>query len=158
MKKIPLTQGQYAIVDDQDFDWLMQYKWHANWDTGAHQFRARRSQWINGKIQKLFMHRQLLGFPNIDVDHVNGDPLDNRRSNLRICTPSQNQHNSKLPITNSSGFKGVYWQKQAKKWRAVIKLNHKSYHLGFYSSALEAACAYDGAARVLHGQFAKLNF
>ena len=156
MKKIPLTHGQYALVDDEDFESLSQFKWYACWYKQTRQFRAVRSRRVNGKGQIILMHRQISGFPDCYVDHVNGNSLDNRRSNLRPCTAAQNQCNRTRAANNLSGFKGV--DRFQDKWRAKIALNAKTYHLGLYSSPIEAACAYDGAARVLHGRFARTNF
>jgi hypothetical protein len=162
MKKIPLTQGQFALVDDEDFDWLMQWKWHAHQDSTTRKsstckFRVERTQRVHGKVKTIVLARQIMEFPlGKQIDHVNLDPLDNRRSNLRICLPAENARNQNLRINNSSGFKGVSWWQN--KWVSSIRLNRKSHYLGRFDSAREAAAAYNGAARVLHGEFAKLNF
>jgi hypothetical protein len=105
------------------------------------------------------MHRQILGAPpGQQVDHINGDTLDNRRVNLRLATHGQNQHNRGKYRNNKSGYKGVSWDKAAGKWRAQIKFNNKKYNLGRYHDPIEAALAYDAAAIRLHGAFARLNF
>lgn len=92
------------------------------------------------------------------VDHINGDTLDNRRSNLRLCTVSGNNHNRMKSKNNTSGYKGVSWLKQNQKWRAYIKVNSKDKHLGCYLDKEDAARAYDKAAKEYFGEFARLNF
>jgi formate-dependent nitrite reductase cytochrome c552 subunit len=105
------------------------------------------------------MHRLIINNNDskMHTDHKNNNPLDNRRENLRICTNSQNQMNTKVQINNTSGFKGVVWNKIAKKWVAQIKLNNKLKNLGYYINIKDAARAYNAAAIKLHGEFAKLN-
>ena len=104
MKYIPLTQGKLAIVDDEDFEWLSQWKWHFN----RKKYAART---INHS-GKLYMHQVILNTPKgMLSDHRNGNGLDNRRKNLRACNVQQNKANSRLPKNNTSGFKGVYWEK-----------------------------------------------
>ena len=92
------------------------------------------------------------------VDHINGNPLDNRKSNLRICTNAENQRNKGVYKNNKSGYKGVHWFKRDKKWQAQIKHNNKSIHIGLYEDKEEAARAYDKKAKELHGNFKNLNF
>lgn len=94
----------------------------------------------------------------METDHVNGNPLDNRRENLRSCTRTENVHNTRMNHDNKSGFKGVYWNKRAKKWYAQIANNGKHHHLGTFNTAQEAAVAYNAVAHELHGEFAKPNF
>lgn len=150
MKKIPLTQGKYAIVDDIDFEYLNQWKW-----TFTHGYAYRKDD----KRKNVFMHRFLLQAPKGKLtDHVNGNKLDNRRLNLRLCSPSENQKNQKKNKANTSGFKGVSWDKERKKWAAYINANGRLYHLGRFSIKRVAAEAYDKAAKKLHGEFARLNF
>ena len=91
------------------------------------------------------------------VDHINSDSLDNRRSNLRVCTVSQNNMNSAIGRNNKSGYKGVSWDKTNKKWRAGIKAKGKSVSLGSFNSKKDAARAYNEAAKKAYGEFAKLN-
>jgi hypothetical protein len=101
------------------------------------------------------MHRLLLGVSNdVQVDHVNGDRLDNRRANLRPATSSENMCNRK----GSASFKGVHWDKRNKKWRVSIQVKRKIVRLGRFTDPIEAARAYDEAATVHHGEFAVLNF
>ncbi len=105
------------------------------------------------------MHRVIKGAKaGQSVDHVNGNGLDNRRSNLRLCAHAENLRNRKIHKNNKSGFKGVRKRKESSLWRAEIRSNHKFYFLGNFHSAEEAAHAYDAAALKLHGEFARLNF
>lgn len=153
MKKIPLTQGKYAIVDDIDFEYLNQWKWTFH----NLEYAYRKDSKDNRK--NILMHRAILKTPTGKLtDHVNGNGLDNRRGNLRVCTSSQNQKNQRKNKANTSGFKGVSWDKERKKWAAYINANGRLYHLGRFSIKRVAAEAYDKAAKKLHGEFARLNF
>lgn len=105
------------------------------------------------------MHREILKAPkNKSTDHINGNGLDNRRKNLRLCSVSQNACNQKPRVNNTSGFRGVYRKKGIKNWLVLIQYKKKSRHVGYYSTAIEAARAYDKAARKHHGAFARTNF
>ena len=127
MKTIPITKNKYVIVDDEDFEYLNQWKWHLS-DSGY----AVRG--INKNNKKFRMHREINKTPEgLDTDHINGNKLDNRKSNLRTVTRSQNKMNVGKPKTNSSGIKGVSWHKACEKWRADIKVNQKQISLGCYS-------------------------
>lgn len=155
MKKISLTQGRSAIVDDIDFKYLMQWKWHYR-STGY----AGRSQ-SKTPTSTIYMHRELLnrilGHNDFDrCDHENMNRLDNRRSNLRPASRSQNRANSKLQ-SGSSKFKGVSWSKADQKWRAHIKFQGKSKSIGFFDDEIDAARAYNKAAIEYFGEFARLN-
>jgi hypothetical protein len=158
MKLIPLTQGQAAIVDDDDYGWLSRFKWSAQKTNApnAH-FYAVRHHCVNGKMERIYMHREILGITDssLHCDHINGITLDNRRTNLRPCNRAQNQWNRKKLSNNTSGYKGVY--KSDKKFTAAIRQNGKRYHLGRFKTIEEAASAYDAASRRLHGDFAKPN-
>lgn len=158
MKQIKLTKGQNAIVDDVDFEWLNQWKWYAN--KGCNTFYAQRKLRINKKCITVIMHREILGLKYGDgkcVDHIDGNGLYNKRSNLRICTNSQNQHNQKVRISGTSQFKGVTWNKGSRKWQSLIRYNGKKIHLGLFSNEIEAAKAYNKKALELFGEFALLN-
>lgn len=166
-KTIPLTQGKFAIVDDEDFAALAAFRWYARRQrrgAGECWYAVRSVNLPSGPDgsrgqQKVGMHRQVLGAPRgLEVDHVNGDGLDNRRANLRIADGSQNQANRVRGRAHSSGFRGVTWHKQAGRWQAAIKVRGKNYHLGLYDTQEEAARAYDAAAVEHFGEFARPNF
>ena len=153
MKLIPLTQGKFAIVDDEDFEWLNQYKWCAHWDKYNWYAQRRKGRKI------VLMHKEILNVPEgFEPDHINRNGLDNQRHNLRICTHAENCRNRKLNHNNKSGFRGVCWDRKSKKWRASIKYCFKTFCLGFFNSEIEAARAYDCKAKELFGEFAYLKF
>lgn len=155
MKEIPLTQGKVALVDDEDYDWLMQWKWCAALSRGSRNWYA--VAYINGK--RTLMHRFIMNAQKGQtLDHINGDGLYNCKSNLRFCTPTQNTQNQKLRENTSSKYKGVSWYLRAKKWQASIMYNKKYIHLGHFTDEEKAARAYDNAAVVLFKEFARLNF
>lgn len=158
MKKIPLTQGQFALVDDEDFERLSKYKWTAKWKAGTGSFYAARGFSANGRKCTAYMHRETIQTTSgFHVDHVNHDTLDNRKENLRLCSFSGNQANQSIVKRNTSGFKGVSWSRENKKWRASIKVNLKARYLGFFDSATDAARAHDMAAVEAFGEFALTN-
>ena len=154
MQKIELTQGKYAIVDDGDFDDLNQFNWCFH-NSGY----AVRGVRVSGKVTLQWMHRIITNCPaDMDVDHINHDKLDNQKSNLRVCSTSENCHNQQMhSVAKTSRFKGVYFDKQANKWRAQIKLNNKNKYLGLFTNEIDAAIAYNNAAIELFGEFAYLN-
>lgn len=161
MKTIPLTQGQVALVDDEDYEEVSKFKWHANGcNARTKTFYAYRSICVNGKRTTIKMHRQILKLPSgavPQVDHIDGNGLNNQRNNLRTCTETQNRGNVRLTIANTSGFKGVRWFKPSKKWVSRIIVNKKYTHLGYFNHAIDAALAYDDAASKHFGEFALLN-
>lgn len=121
----------------------------------------RLTRHSNGYIRvgHKYLHRLVLGAKKGQiVDHINGNPLDNRRANLRLATRSQNLFNRGRPKHNTSGFKGVHFCKRTKRYRASIRANNRVVRLGRFDTAAKAARAYDKAARVHHGDFAQLNF
>lgn len=138
MRRIPLTQGKFALVDDKDFEYLRQWKWHLS--SGGYAARARTH--LDGKGSHLiFMHRVLTrGWGKKDVDHINGKKLDNRRKNLRVISHALNGHNRKVKNKNNlSGFPGVSFHTLTKKWRARVKVLYQEKHLGLFSSRAAAA-------------------
>ena len=161
MKTIPLTQGKEALVDDEDYEWLSQWKWCAIREPSSGAFYAvRNSAKMNGKRSNppIRMHRLILGLVPYDereVDHKNpSDTLDNRRQNLRICNSAQNKWNSRKRKDNTSGCKGVAYVSKREKWQARIYCNNKMVWLGYHPTKLEAEERYREAASRLHGEFA----
>lgn len=155
MKTIPLTRGRVAIVDDEDFDALNMFKWHIIKDS-CNLYAVRHDAEKHARL--IMMHRAVMATPvGYQTDHRNGDGLDNRKDNLRVCSCSQNQHNSRLRRDNSSGYKGVGWHKHLKKWGARIGVNGKSHHLGYFESPQLAAEAYNARALAVFGEFARGN-
>ena len=158
MKEIQLTQGKVALVDDEDFEYLNQWKWYVNkWNSG---FYAVRNVRINKKyVGYVSMHRLLTNNEDkiLITDHINGNTLDNRKSNLRICNYSQNNSNRKIHINNKCGYKGVRFIIKSNKYQAGIWHNKKFYYLGLFTDPAQAGKAYNEAAIKYHGAFAKLN-
>jgi hypothetical protein len=159
MVEVPLTQGKVALIDDEDAERVIRYKWHARWDAKGRRYYAVRQTQRKRKPYALSMHRFILNAPpDAQVDHINRDGLDNRRSNLRLATANQNHWNSGRQINYRTGFKGVYWSKKDKRFRAAIKRYGAVRGIGSFGTAIEAARVYDAAARLLFGEFARLNF
>ena len=153
IRYIPLTQGKFAIVDAEDYDWLSQYKWCAAKDRET--FYAQR--YSNGRI--VSMHRVIMRAPKgVICDHRNHNGLDNRKSNLRFCTSAQNQYNKRPKKGCASKYKGVVRRKNYKKWRARISFKRQRINLGDFDNEMDAAMAYDDKAVELFGEFAYLNF
>jgi hypothetical protein len=153
---IPLTQGQTAIVDVADFDWLSKWNWQAHWNVRANAFYAIRH--LTGG-SAILMHRLIAGTPKKqECDHWNHDTLDNRRKNLRQCTRAQNMMNERP--RREGQYKGVHKRdrKKSESWRSMIRVKKKLVHLGTFRSSKDAARAYDQAAKKYFGHFACLNF
>ena len=143
---IPLTRGQSAIVDEADYEWLNQWKWHVSMGSKNRTYHARRSFEIDGRTASTTMHRQIMGLERGDrreVDHINRNTLDNRRANLRIVTTSENNFNKAKRPDNTSGFTGVYKVKNKDRWIARTTMIKKVFSLGIYCSAVEASDAYE---------------
>ncbi len=157
MKKIQLGGHQknskikgYALVDDEDFEWLNRWKWCMSKNNGyaIHDINTKKLK------ERIRMHRLILDTPQgMLTDHINGDKLDNRRSNLRICTMKENTRNRRMSKKNTSGYKGVRWHKRNKKWMVVIKEKH----IGQFNNKIDAAKVYNQKAKELFGEFARLN-
>lgn len=163
MTTIPLTQGLVALVDDEDYPWLVSFNWCAARRAGARcNYAVRRTiQDAQGASRILCMHRQIMGEPvGFDVDHRNGDGLDCRRGNLRIATRCQNARNQRrLRLGKTSRFKGVSQHETNGRWRATIRVSPtRREHLGYFGDEVSAALAYDVAARHYFGEFAAPNF
>lgn len=165
MKRIYLSGrlgiDKFAVVDDEDYEYLNQWKWYAvphryTW-YACHQSRIYLP---NGKSKQreIWMHREVLNITDksILVDHKDRDGLNNQKSNLRPCTNSQNRRNAKLQINNTSGYKGVC--RDGRWYRARIIINKKRVSLGYFHNPVDAALAYDKAASEHYGEFALLNF
>jgi len=150
MREIELTQGQTAIVDDEDYEALNVRSW-------CYHDKYAYSK-IDGKV--IAMHRHLLDAPKgMDVDHANGDTLDNRRCNIRVCTRSQNMQNfDGFKNRRKSRFKGLQYKKRDKLWEPVITVNGKRIYCGASKDEEQAARNYDRAAIKHFGEFAKTNF
>lgn len=161
MRKIKLTQGKYALVDDKNYEWLNQWKWNT--------FKTGQSWYAHTRMgsEKVSMHRLILGLSKGDgkqTDHANHNGLDNREFNLRICNSSQNAINKRKLIKTTSKYKGVWLvvdnrsKKEYRYWRSGIRVDGKRKYLGCFKSEIKAAKAYDVAAKELFGKFANCNF
>lgn len=152
---VRLTKGLFVLVDVADYQWATQYKWHTD-STGRYAARAiPRGERSPGGGHDVYMHRELLPVPaGIEVDHVNGNGLDNRRANLREATHQNNLWNAAPRGGKRSQYKGVTWTTSGNKWRAAVQ----GEHIGAYAAERDAARAYDREARRRFGVFARLNF
>ena len=158
MKQIPLTKGQFALVDNEDYDRLVAMgKWYAQ--KSGNTFYAKGYIFNeNGDKVLTLMHRVVLSAKKgVQVDHINTDGLDNRKCNLRGCSHAENQRNRERYSNNKSGYKGVSWDKVNGKWRAQIKNKNKTEYIGIFENPIEAAKAYNNAALKYHGEFARVN-
>ncbi len=157
MPEIQLTQGQVTVVDDEDYDFLMQFKWCAMWNSQSCDYRPVRKTWEGGKRITILMYRVIAeraGFLAPMIDHIDHDPLNNQRENLRPATYCQNLQNARLRSDSTSGIKGVSWHKQKQKWYVRIYREKKSYSGGLFTHKGEARKAANALRRRLHGDFA----
>lgn len=159
VKSIPVGKNNFALVDDEDYANLSRYKWQYITSKKSNTAYAARDQGSRNSRQRIYMHREITNFTV--VDHINGNGLDNRRSNLREATASQNMANTPKRTSRirryTSKYKGVSLEKRTGNWVARILVEGKRIHIGTYSNELDAAKAYDIAAFDYHGTFAKTN-
>ena len=154
MKKIFIGKTKFllfdfALVDDEDFDFLNKWRWHT--DNKGYVVRRVR---VGGKKLVVYMHREIMKTPSgMVTDHINGLRNDNRKDNLRVCTDAENKRNRGKTMNNSSGFKGVYWQKQIGRWYSRIMVDNKDIYLGTFDTPELASKAYIKASKKYHGEF-----
>ncbi len=162
IKLIKLTKDKHAIVDASAFEALNKFKWYyrpGRLDDAGYAVRSVWIDWRVGKLRTFRLHRDVIGAKDGElVDHINGDTLDCRIENLRICSHADNLKNQAKRRSNTSGYKGVTWNKRFKKYQARIGTNGVYRSLGYHKCPIEAARAYDTAAIKHHGPFARLNF
>ena len=154
-KRIRLTNGQDTLVDDVDYEHLAKYQWRVSMQgyVTRQQGSARRKT-----RQTIVMHREITDpLPWLHVDHVNGDRLDNRRCNLRVCEPRQNNYNKKAQYNNRSGYKGVRYCRRTGRYAVSITYGRRDIWLGRHDTPEDAARAYNRAAREYFGEYACLN-
>lgn len=161
MKEIQLNHGIIALVDDEDFDRVNQFKWYG-YKNGRTTYCIRNIR-INGKRSSQSLHHFILNIQNaklnkIEVDHISGNGLDNQKHNLRVCSHSENMMNQRSKKNGSSKFVGVSWNKRDNNFQSEIRYNGIRYYLGTYKSEIDAARAHDNKAKELFGEFANLNF
>lgn len=151
---VPLTRGLYSIVDANDYDWLMQKKWSAR--PGRYTHYAHTGISNDGGVRLLGMHRLILGItdPQFVADHINGNGLDNRRGNLRVATATENSWNTRRRSNNTSGHRGIYFNKFQNKWIGRIKANGKNVLVAKCDTIEEAIPLYNNALLELRGEFA----
>lgn len=158
MRKIKLTQGKFALIDEIDFELVSQFKWYYFKRKDRKNEYALTSIIKDGKRTTIRLHCLIMNSPkNILIDHKNGNGLDNRRENLRLASNQQNQQNSQISKANKTGFKGVSIHPSG-KYQSSIRANNKDIYLGLFADPKEAAQVYDNAAKKYFGEFAKLNF
>ncbi len=151
---ISVNPNHYAIIDDSDALTVLRHKWHYvnGYATTAIYRPETQSQ------QTLSMHRMIMGSPTgLEVDHINGDRLDNRRENLRVCSHANNASSKRRGLNNTSRYKGVAWVKSRAKWMAYIQPKGRLINLGYYKNRHDAALAYNRAAQKWFGEYAMLN-
>lgn len=159
MKEIQLTRGKVTLVDDDNYDELMQFRWYAYHCLINGAWYAQRSIGSRLHSQLEHMHRRIMKAPlDFEVDHRNLDTLDNRKENLRLATRQQNAANRRRQINNTSGFKGVSLFRRDNNFKAQIKVDGHKMHIGYFDTPEAAAHAYDAAALRYFGEFAWLNF
>jgi hypothetical protein len=157
-RRIYLGEGEWTILDHEDYYRLGNFKWHIK-GNGKKFYVVRSAKNGSGRTKLLSLHREITNAPKgLVVDHRNRNTLDNRRANLRLATASQNMHNVQKKKNASSRFFGVYFIKNSGRWGAQIRFNGKDIWLGTFVNEIDAAMAYDAAAKKYYGEFARLNF
>lgn len=159
MKKIELSKGFVALVDDEDFDKISQYKWHYHFKPNRNTNYART---YIGKIDdvytKQYMHRMIMKPADGQaVDHIDGNGLNNQRSNLRLATTAANARNAKKRSGSTSKYKGVSWYPNRNQWVGNITINYKRIHLGYFDTETDAAKAYNKKALEINPTFSRIN-
>lgn len=149
---VPLTQGKHALIDLEDWDKIRPYKW-STWETTGGVY----AHTLSGKKRIIMHHLILPRIVSYVIDHRDRNGLNNLRTNLRYATYAENARNKCKSYRNTSGYKGVSWEKRRQKWEANIKVNYVKHFLGYYAVKEEAALAYNEAAKSFHGEFASLN-
>ena len=158
MKQIKLTQGKVTLVDDEDYEYLNQFKWFTAKNRNAF-YAVRVLPRKDGKRITIWMHRVILNTPiGMETDHIDHNGLNNTKVNLRVCSRTENGMNRCNNRNSASQYKGVCWNKQNTKWTAGIRINGKLKYLGYFDSEIEAAKCYDQAAILHQSGFANLNF
>lgn len=158
MRKIKLTKDQFAIVDDDDYEKLNKFKWYADVRPAINNYYARRDIVIDGKIKRYYMHRVIMNCPdNMVIDHIDHNPLNNQKNNLRIVTQQQNTINKRIQSNNSSGYAGLSFRKDTKKWKTRITFNGKEIALGCFILKCQAVKARKEAEEKYFGEYAYNN-
>lgn len=157
MKKISLTQGKVALVDDKDFEFLSKFKWYAR-KNGRTYYATRNSRQVNKvRTAQIQMHKVIMGETPCgkEIDHIDGNGLNNKRVNLRFATKTENNRNCLIRKDNTSGHKGVYWDKNSRKWKAQVGYNKKVLSLGRFDSIEEAIKTYQNFVKENFGEFVR---
>ena len=156
MRTIHLSSGNFALVDDEDFDNLKHFTWFEHKG-----YAARTINYTYGgkkRTKYVSMHRSIMKTPKwLCVDHIDHNTLNNQKYNLRLCTHAENQRNIGLTSKNTSGYKGVFWSEKDKKWISILMVNGETKRLGYFKKIEDAKIAYDKACIFYHGDFAKPN-
>jgi hypothetical protein len=158
---IPTSSGHEAVMDASSLHLVSMYNWYAltshRSDGSLRTVYLKTNVKCDGKLKTIYLHRLISGAPDgMDIDHIDGDGLNNRASNLRVTTHSQNMQNQRLGIRNTSGVKGVSWNKNARRWVARIKFNGKNKYIGLYDTLDLGRIAYADASRQLYGEYSRL--
>jgi hypothetical protein len=159
---IPISKGYVAVIDEADVALTQGRKWLANVayrpDGTVRTVYAYRRQITNGRLRTVYLHRLIAGTPQgFLTDHIDGDGLNNRRSNLRTVSPEQNSCNQRIGIANTSGRKGVHWHKASGLWHSQIKRGGVKHSLGYFDSIDAASAAYAKASAAIHGEYGRTS-